>query len=267
MMLQRVRASEGRDLLVRRHDGRLEVLGDWDGGRVLEAIPAPTGETLDDAAVHPLPFVRETAKILCVGLNYRPHIDEMGREAPTHPTLFAKFVDSCIGPADDIARPTDVDQLDWEGEIALVVGAHVRNAATETAASAVLGVVTLNDVTSRGHQYRTTQWLQGKALDSLTPVGSIVAPLRDDLEITTRVDGEVVQHGSIDELVFGAADLIAYASALVRLRPGDIIATGTPGGVGHGMQPPRHLQPGQLLETELSGVETLRNRIVGAPAA
>lgn len=266
-MLQRVRADDGRDLLVRRDDGRLAVLGDWDGGRVLEAVPAPTGEVLDEAAAQPLPFVRETAKILCVGLNYRPHIEEMGREAPTHPTLFAKFVDSCIGPADDIARPADVDQLDWEGEIALVVGAHVRDEPRETASYAVLGVLALNDVTSRGHQYRTTQWLQGKALDSLTPVGSIVAPLRGDIEITTRVDGEVVQHGSIDELVFGPADLVAYASALVRLRPGDIIATGTPGGVGHGMQPPRHLEPGQLLETELAGVETLRNRIVGAGGA
>lgn len=259
-MLQRV-AVDGRDLLVRRNDGRLEVLGDWGGGRVLESIPEPTGETLEQAAATPLPFVRETAKILCVGLNYRPHIEEMGREAPEFPTLFAKFVDSCIGPVDDIVRPVDVDQLDWEGEIALVVGAHARNEDAESAAAAVLGVVALNDVTSRGHQYRTSQWLQGKALDSLTPVGSIVAPLRDGLTITTRVDGEVVQHGSIDELVFGAADLISYASALVRLRPGDIIATGTPGGVGHGMQPPRHLQPGQRLETELSGVETLRNRI------
>lgn len=265
-MLQRVAAADGRDLLVRVEPDGLTVLGDWGGGRVLESIPAGTGERLERPSTSPLPFVREGAKVLCVGLNYRPHIEEMGREAPEFPTLFAKFTDSFVGPADDIVRPADVDQLDWEGEIALVVGTHVRHASVTDAASAVLGAAALNDVTSRGHQYRTTQWLQGKALDSLTPIGSIVAPLADELTVVTRVDGEEVQRGRLDELVFSPADLVAYVSAIVRLRPGDIIATGTPGGVGHGMQPPRHLQPGQLLETELgraggNSVETLRNRI------
>ncbi|WP_347754702.1 fumarylacetoacetate hydrolase family protein [Agrococcus sp. ProA11] len=259
MTLQRIATPDGRDLLVRRGAGALEVLGDWDEGRILEAVPQHGTEHLDPGTAKPLPFLRHGAKILCVGLNYRPHIEEMGREAPAYPTLFAKFVDSCVGPSDDIVRPADVDQLDWEGEIALVIGGHLRHAAADT--GGILGVSALNDVTSRGHQYRTTQWLQGKALDSLSPMGSIVAPLTDDLAITTRVDGEVVQRGRIDELVFDAAALVAYASGLVRLRPGDVIATGTPGGVGHSMQPPRHLQPGQLLETELSGVETLRNRI------
>lgn len=261
MMLQRVRSADGRDLLVRRDGDALVVLGPWDAGRVLGAVPEASDERLDPGTATPLPFLREGAKILCVGLNYRPHIEEMGREAPEFPTLFAKFVDSFVGPADDIVRPGDVDQLDWEGEIGVVIGAEVRAASVDDAADAALGAVTLNDVTSRGHQYRTTQWLQGKALDSLSPIGSIVAPLHEDLTIETRVDGETVQHGSLDELVFGVADLIAYCSSIVRLRPGDIIATGTPGGVGHGMRPPRHLQPGQLLETELGGVETLRNRV------
>ena len=260
-MLQRVQTSDGRDLLVRRDGDDLAVLGPWDGGRILDAVPDASAERLDEVDTTPLPFLREGAKILCVGLNYRPHIEEMGREAPEYPTLFAKFVDSFVGPTDDIVRPTDVDQLDWEGEIGVVVGTEVRNASVADAAEATLGAVVLNDVTSRGHQYRTTQWMQGKALDSLSPIGSIVASLRDDLTIETRVDGETVQRGQLDELVFGVADLIAYCSSIVRLRPGDVIATGTPGGVGHGMQPPRHLQPGQLLETELGGVETLRNRI------
>ena len=261
MTLQRVATADARDLLVRHVDGALEVLGDWDRGSILEEIPQRGTEQLSPEDIRPLPFLRDGAKILCVGLNYRPHIEEMGREAPEYPTLFAKFVDSFVGPTDDIVRPGDVDQLDWEGEIALVIGSHLRNEQPGSAIAGALGAAVLNDVTSRGHQYRTTQWLQGKALDSLSPMGSIVAPLTDSLTITTRVDDEVVQKGSIDELVFGPADLIAYASALIRLRPGDVIATGTPGGVGHGMQPPRHLQPGQLLETELAGVETLRNRI------
>ncbi|GAA1422748.1 fumarylacetoacetate hydrolase family protein [Agrococcus citreus] len=260
-MLQRVQTTDGRDLLVRCEGDALVVLGPWDAGRVLDAVPDASGERLDPGATTPLPFLRDGAKILCVGLNYRPHIEEMGREAPEFPTLFAKFVDSFVGPADDIVRPADVDQLDWEGEIGVVIGAEVRAASVDDAADASLGAVALNDVTSRGHQYRTTQWLQGKALDSLSPIGSTVAPLHDDLTIETRVDGETVQHGSLDELVFGVADLIAYCSSIVRLRPGDIIATGTPGGVGHGMRPSRHLQPGQLLETELGGVETLRNRV------
>ena len=264
-MLQRVQTSDGRDLLGRRDGDALAVLGPWDGGRILDAVPDASGKRLDAAGTTPLPFLREGAKILCVGLNYRPHIEEMGREAPEYPTLFAKFVDSFVGPTDDIVRPTDVDQLDWEGEIGVVVGTEVRNASVADAAEAALGAVVLNDVTSRGHQYRTTQWLQGKALDSLSPFGSIVAPLSDDLAIVTRVDGEDVQRGRLDELVFGVADLIAYCSSIVRLRPGDVIATGTPGGVGHGMQPPQHLQPGQLLETELARaggvIETLRNRV------
>ncbi|WP_243755647.1 fumarylacetoacetate hydrolase family protein [Agrococcus sp. TF02-05] len=264
-MLQRVQAADGRDLLVRREGDAVAVLGPWDGGRILDAVPDAAAERLDAAGTTPLPFLREGAKILCVGLNYRPHIEEMGREAPEYPTLFAKFVDSFVGPADDIVRPADVDQLDWEGEIGVIIGTEVRSASVDGAAGAALGAVALNDVTSRGHQYRTTQWLQGKALDSLSPIGSMVAPLRDDLTIETRVDGETVQQGRLDELVFGVADLIAYCSSIVRLRPGDVIATGTPGGVGHGMQPPRHLQPGQLLETELgrggSSIETLCNRV------
>lgn len=266
MTLQRVETRSGRDLLVRWGERGAAVLDDWDDGRVLDSLPLEGGDVLDPADCIPRPFVRSGAKIICVGLNYRPHIDEMGREAPEFPTLFAKFSDSFVGPNDDIVRPDDVDQLDWEGEIALVVGCPLRHASADSALQGALGAVALNDVTSRGHQYRTTQWLQGKALDSLSPMGSIVTPLDPALTISTRVDGETVQHGRLDELVFGPADLLAYVSGLIRLRPGDIIATGTPGGVGHGMQPPRHLQPGQLLETELSHadgatIETLRNRI------
>jgi acylpyruvate hydrolase len=209
------------------------------------------------------------AKIVCVGLNYAAHIREMGRELPSHPTLFAKYPDALIGPYDDLVLPPEApDAVDWEGELALVVGAVTRRASTEQARAAIAGYSVINDVTMRDLQYRTPQWLQGKTVEATTPMGPW---LETDLDLTgelrTEVDGEVVQRTRLDDLVFDPAALVAYVSGLVTLRPGDVIATGTPGGVGHARKPPRYLHAGSVLTTTVDGIGAISSRVVGPDVA
>ena len=231
------------------------------GGRLDDG--APLGDALDDAEVlTPLP---RPGKVVCCGLNYGEHIRETGRDLPTHPTLFAKYADSLVGPTDDICLPADVD-VDWEAELAVVVGDTIRGADRATAAAAIAGYTVANDVSVRDWQYRTLQWFQGKAWDRSTPVGPVVVtPDEADpsagLTITCRVDGEEVQHDSTKTLVFDAADLLSYISTFTVLRHGDLVLTGTPGGVGTARDPQRFLADGQVLETEIEGIGLLRNTI------
>ncbi len=213
------------------------------------------------------PPVPRPSKIVCVGLNYRAHILEMGRDLPAHPTLFAKFGEALVGPYDPIALPAHAaDAVDWEGELAVVVGTRARRLDVPAAAEAIAGYAVLNDVTMREHQYRTPQWLQGKTFEATTPFGPWLTlaepgrPLRGELR--TAVDGEEVQRADVADLVFGPAELVSYVSWIVTLQPGDVIATGTPGGVGHARRPPRYLRPGQVLTTEVAGLGGLRNDVV-----
>lgn len=223
---------------------------------------------LADAAFAPV--VPQPSKVVCVGLNYRNHIREMGRELPAHPTLFAKFADSLTGPGDEIALPAESGAFDWEAELALVIGGPVRRAAGPQAQAAIAGFTVLNDVTCRDWQYRTRQWLQGKAWDSCTPIGPyLVTPdelpggVRPELEITLELDGEVVQRDSTADLLFDPVALVEYVSTVVRLNPGDVIATGTPGGVGHARTPARYLGDGSVMVTRIERIGELRNRITG----
>jgi acylpyruvate hydrolase len=206
------------------------------------------------------PVVPRPGKIICVGLNYRNHILEMGRELPEYPTLFAKFAEALIGAYDDIALPSA--STDWEAELAVVVGTPVRHASPEEAAAAIAGYSVLNDVTARDFQYRTKQWLQGKTFEASTPFGPyLVTPdeLPADLELTAELDGEVVQRSLTSELLFGPSELVRYISQIITLNPGDVIATGTPGGVGHARRPPRYLADGAKLVTRIEGVGELVN--------
>lgn len=269
---------------LRRPGGSVAVRVDED--RAVEVGAADVGALLADPAwreraaradgpAHRLADLRPTdwappvlwpAKIVCVGLNYAAHIREMGRELPTHPTLFAKYPDALIGPFDDLELPPEApDAVDWEGELALVVGTRVRRANATQARAAIAGYTVINDVTLRDLQYRTPQWLQGKTVEATTPMGPW---LETDLdlagELRTEVDGEVVQRTRLDDLVFGPAALVAYVSALVTLRPGDVIATGTPGGVGHARTPPRYLRAGSVLSTTIEGIGTISSRVVAA---
>lgn len=220
------------------------------------------------------PVVPAPSKVVCVGLNYRNHIQEMGRDLPEHPTLFAKFADALIGAGDDIVRPGETDRFDWEVELAVVVGAPVRRARGEEAERAIAGFTVLNDITCRDWQFRTREWLQGKMWDSTTPVGPyLVTPdelpggVRPALDVRLLVDGEAMQSDSTGDLLFDPVDLVEYVSTIVRLNPGDIIATGTPGGVGHARKPERYLLGGETVVAEIDGIGRLENRVVKEKAS
>ncbi|MEU5093634.1 fumarylacetoacetate hydrolase family protein [Streptomyces sp. NPDC020996] len=234
-----------------------------------ERAATATGEAYDLAGADFAPLVPRPSKIVCVGLNYRNHIQEMGRDLPEHPTLFAKFADSLIGAGDDIVRPEETGQFDWEVELAVVVGAPVRRARGEEAERAIAGFTVLNDITCRDWQFRTREWLQGKVWDSTTPVGPyLVTPdelpggVRPSLDVRLLVDGEVMQSDTTGDLLFDPVDLVEYVSTIVRLNPGDIIATGTPGGVGHARRPERYLLGGETVVAEIDGIGRLENRVV-----
>ncbi|MET8350789.1 fumarylacetoacetate hydrolase family protein [Micromonospora sp. NPDC005206] len=234
--------------------------------RVRAAAGEPTYEL---AGAELAPVVPAPGKILCVGLNYRSHVLEMGRELPTHPTLFAKYPEALVGGTDPIVLPPESDAVDWEAELAVVIGATVRRADEREAEAAIAGFAVLNDVTMRDWQYRSVQWLQGKTFEASTPFGPVlVTPdelpggVRPRLRLTGSVDGEVVQQASTDDLVFDPVALVRYISRILTLRPGDVIATGTPGGVGHARKPARYLRPGARLVTEISGIGRLDNLTV-----
>ncbi len=246
---------------------------DWKQ-RALAAQADAAATTRPVARADFAPLVPQPSKVVCVGLNYRNHIREMGHELPRYPTLFAKFADSLVGAGDPIARPPETAEFDWEAELALVIGKPVRRAVGGEAAEAIAGFTVLNDVTCRDWQYRTQQWLQGKAWDSCTPIGPcLVTPeelpggVRPALDVTLELDGEVMQHDSTSDLLFDPVALVEYVSTIVRLNPGDIVATGTPGGVGHARKPARYLTPGSEMVTRIAGIGELRNRITEPQSA
>ena len=228
-----------------------------------ERAGSADGATQPVAALDFAPLVPRPDKIVCVGLNYRTHILEMGRELPEYPTLFAKFRSSLIGAHDHIELRPAVKSLDWEAELAVVIGSAVRDADEDQAAAAIAGFTVLNDVTARDWQNRTLQWLQGKTFEHSTPVGPcLVTP--DEFAgttgaITCVVNSETMQESDVGELVFGPVALISYISTIVTLLPGDIIATGTPGGVGAARTPPRFLAAGDVVVTRIAGLGELRN--------
>ncbi|MFJ8113679.1 fumarylacetoacetate hydrolase family protein [Streptomyces sp. NPDC096132] len=257
-------------------DGDVLVdLGAADVGALLreddwaERAATATGTTYPAAGADLAPMVPTPSKVVCVGLNYRNHIQEMGRDLPEHPTLFAKFADCLIGAGDDIVRPDETGQFDWEVELAVVVGRPVRRARGTEAEAAIAGFTALNDITCRDWQFRTREWLQGKAWDSSTPVGPyLVTPdelpggVRPVLDVRLSVDGELMQSDSTGDLLFDPVALVEYVSTVVRLNPGDLIATGTPGGVGHARTPQRFLLGGETVVTEIEGIGRLENRVV-----
>jgi acylpyruvate hydrolase len=209
------------------------------------------------------PVIPKPGKIVCVGLNYRSHILEMGRDLPEYPTLFAKFSDTLIGAYDDIIIPDASKALDWEAELAVVIGAPVRHADRDAARAAIGGYCVLNDITARDWQYRTVEWLQGKNFESTTPLGPYLVTAEafdaSSAVIEARVGDEVVQSAELSDLVFPPEDLVSYLSTILTLRPGDVIATGTPGGVGHARDPRRYLTTGAVVTTSITGLGECRN--------
>ncbi|MCI3273481.1 fumarylacetoacetate hydrolase family protein [Streptomyces cylindrosporus] len=273
--------TDGTTRAVRLDGDVLIDLGDSDLGVFLarpdwyeRAQAAVPGTTYPVAGADFAPVVPRPSKVVCVGLNYRNHITEMGRDLPEHPTLFAKFGDSLIGAGDDIVRPEETAQFDWEVELAVVIGKQVRRATPHMAVEAIAGFTALNDITCRDWQFRTREWLQGKAWDSSTPVGPyLVTPdelpggVRPALDVRLEVDGEVMQSDTTGDLLFDPVALVEYVSTIVRLHPGDIIATGTPGGVGHARKPSRFLLGGETVVAEVEGIGRLHNRVVKEDSA
>jgi acylpyruvate hydrolase len=217
------------------------------------------------------PVVPRPGKIICVGLNYRAHILETGRELPEYPTLFAKFADTLMGAHDDLVLPPVSERVDWEVELGVVIGRPIHRATRAEAAAAIAGYTVVNDVSMRDWQRRTLQWLAGKAFEHSTPAGPyLVTPdeVGDaaDLEVRCEVDGVVMQQSRTSDLLFGPADIAAYVSQIITLNPGDLIATGTPGGVGDARKPPVYLQPGNVLRTWIEGIGECVNRCVAEKA-
>ena len=194
----------------------------------------------------------------------------MGHALPTHPTLFAKFREALIGAHDDIVLPASSRAVDWEAELALVIGTRVRHASPAEAADAIAGFTVANDISMRDWQYRTLEWLQGKTWEHTTPVGPhLVTPdevggTTPDLAIGCDVDGVVRQVARTSELVFSPTDLVAYVSEFVTLEPGDLLLTGTPAGVGHARTPPRFIGPDDVVAVAVESVGECRNRFTKA---
>jgi 2-keto-4-pentenoate hydratase/2-oxohepta-3-ene-1,7-dioic acid hydratase in catechol pathway len=232
----------------------------------------PTGRQVAVADVTLVPPVLPGARVICIGLNYLKHVAEGSyAEAgvPPYPTLFARWTASLTVGGAGVPVPPDEDGLDWEGEVMAYVGSTLVDASPEEALAAVVGYSTFNDLTARRAQKLTSQWILGKNADRSGPLGPIVpaaevGDLRDGLEVRTRVNGTVVQQGRTDEMVYTVGDTLALISRTFTIRPGDLLATGTPSGVGYSRTPPWLLQPGDVVEVEVERLGVLSNPIVGA---
>ncbi|MDG5788844.1 fumarylacetoacetate hydrolase family protein [Evansella sp. AB-P1] len=205
-------------------------------------------------------------KIICVGHNYRAHILEMKREIPEFPVVFAKFNNAIIGPEDDIPFPSITEKLDYEAELAVVIGKQSKNVPKEEALEYVAGYTIANDVTARDLQRRTIQWLQGKNLDGSAPLGPWLVtkdeiPNPHELEISLNVNGEERQRSNTSDLVFNVNHLVAFLSSIMTLEPGDVICTGTPGGVGFARDPQVFLQDGDVVQIEIEKIGKLTNQV------
>jgi 2-keto-4-pentenoate hydratase/2-oxohepta-3-ene-1,7-dioic acid hydratase in catechol pathway len=207
-------------------------------------------------------------KIICVGLNYRDHAEESGATPPSFPVLFGKWPTSLVPSGSPIVIPPGVDQVDYEAELAVVVGREGRDIAEADAYDYVRGYTCFNDISSRADQALDGQWTRGKSYDSFAPVGPRLVPVSElpdpeNLTIVCRLDGDVVQSSNTKNMIFSIPEIIAAASRATTLMPGDLIATGTPGGVGLSFDPPRWLIPGNTIEVEIEGIGTLTNPVVG----
>lgn len=244
-------------------DSLRAVLDQADWRQAAADFDGPTVST-DDVSFAPV--VPDPDKIICVGINYRAHIEEMGREIPAHPTYFAKYRRALIGAHDPIRLPDAAvsTSIDWEGELAIVIGRPVRNASPSEAADSIAGFCVLNDVSARDWQRRTIQFLAGKTFEAMTPVGPWVTTTDEvgvspELDLLTEVDGVAKQSANTSDLVFGPVDIVQDLSRIITLDPGDIIATGTPSGVGFARDPKEFLGPGSTVSVTIDVLGSVRN--------
>ena len=220
----------------------------------------PTGN------LHLGPPIPDPDKIICLGLNYRSHAEEAGFKPPEVPILFAKYRNALNGPTTPILLPKLSQQIDYEGELAVVIGRTGKDIPVMEALNYAAGYMAFNDISARDLQMRTSQWLSGKTLDTFAPCGPalVINEIQDPqtLRILTRLNGQTLQDGQTKDMIFSVAESIAYISQLVTLQPGDIIATGTPEGVGFKRNPPIFLRDGDLVEVEIEQLGTLKNPVV-----
>ncbi len=236
----------------------------WNDGERQEVDAGDTAALTANLTLDPP--VDQLRMVWAIGLNYRDHAAETGAPLPSEPVVFVKSTGSVVGHGADILIPPHVTQPDYEGELAVVIGRRARDVPEDEALEVVEGVTCAHDVSARDHQFTTGQWSWSKSFDTFCPLGPVlVTPDELDLgslDIETRVNGEVLQCSNTDQLVFGIPRLIAHLSQGLTLEPGDVILTGTPGGVGMARTPQRWLDDGDVVEITIAGIGTLRNRVV-----
>ena len=232
---------------------------------LLKDPPLDRGSSLPAGELQRRPVVPRPGKVICVGLNYVAHIEETKREGSEYPVLFTKFASTLAAPGDPIPLPAESDAIDYEGELLVVIGERGRRVPRERALAHVAGYAIANDVSMRDYQYKTHQWLQGKAWDATTPVGPDLVTLDevpDPTTLRTFVNGEKVQEASTELMIFDVATLVSVVSEFATIEPGDVILTGTPGGVGYRRDPQLLLTDGDVVVIEIDGVGRLENRCV-----
>jgi acylpyruvate hydrolase len=244
----------------------LAELGAETSSAVLASAERLEGERVALSEVTLRPVVPCPGKIICVGHNYREHLEETGSDERGYPPLFTKFVSALIGPYDDIALPPESGELDYEGEVAVMIGTAGRRIPRERALEHAAGFSIANDVSMRDYQRKTSQWLQGKAWERSTPLGPVLVTPDEvdatDLEIKLTLNGETMQHSNTSHLIFDIAELISTVSEFTSLEAGDVILSGTPGGVGFTREPPVYLRDGDIVAVEVQGIGRIENRVV-----
>lgn len=219
------------------------------------------------ASVRSGPIICRPSKIVCIGLNYRDHAAETGAKIPTEPVIFFKSTTSLVGPNDDLVIPKNATKVDWEVELAIVIGKRALYVSKESALDHVAGYSLHNDYSERSFQLeRGGQWVKGKSCDTFAPLGPFLATtdeLRDpgNLKMWLKVNGEIRQNSSTANMIFDAATLVSYVSEFMTLLPGDVISTGTPAGVGLGMNPPQYLKAGDTVELGIEGLGESRQKV------
>jgi len=244
----------------------LAAFGDLrrDGAELLRSIE--DGRVIKRADVVLLAPVPRPGKLICIGLNYRDHAIESKMPIPERPVVFSKFSSSVIGPGEAVVVPSKSEQVDYEAELAVVIGRRAKNVTPEQAYDYVLGYTIVNDVSARDFQFADGQWQRGKSCDTFAPMGQWIVttdeiPDPHKLSIKLRLNGQTMQDSSTNQLIFGVPELIAFLSESITLEPGDVIATGTPPGVGFARKPPVFLKSGDVMEVEIEGIGTLTSPI------
>lgn len=233
-----------------------------------DALPRAEGIALESVKI--LSPIERPGKFICMGLNYLEHVKEGGRDIPEYPTLFLRVQTSLLPPDGEILLPKVSEKLDFEAELLVIIGKTAHNVSEDEALDYVYGYTAFNDGSLRDYQRRTTQWTAGKNFDATGPFGPVIVTADElpvgavGLSIRSRLNGQIMQDGNTKDLMFSVARIISYASEVMTLKPGDVIATGTPSGVGFARNPPVFMKAGDLIEIEIEGIPTLSNRIAVA---